>query len=101
MKKNAYKGKTDLIQEIKKCFVFPKKLLIENNHCNCYKCRYENAEKNGDFLSDENEPADDKKPCINNKFYYCEFDDISFISNHEKHCYLNMNKESELDLNLE
>lgn len=97
MKKNACKGKTDLIQEIKKCFIFPKKLLIENNYCNCFKCRNENA----DFLLDENEPADDQKRCINNKFYYCEFDDISFISNHEKHCYLSIKKESQLDSNLE
>ena len=69
-------------------------MLIENNNCNCFNCRDENAEKSEDYFIDDH---DDTKPCINNKFYYCEFDDISFISNHEKVCNSSLKKESELD----
>ena len=97
LKKDSCKGKTDLIQEIKKCFTFPKKLLIENNNCSCFKCRSENSEKNADLHIEELE--NDNKKCINNQFYYCEFDDISFISNHEKHCYMNVKKDSNPDWN--
>jgi len=92
LKKNDYKGKSDLIQEIKKCFIFPKKLLIENNNCNCSNCRTENTDKNPDLVHEDSD--EENKKCINNQFYYCEFDDISFISNHEKHCYANSKKDS-------
>lgn len=85
-----------MIQEIKKCFIFPKKLLIENNNCNCFKCRSENIDKSQDYFNEENEKED--KKCINNQFYYCEFDDISFISNQEKHSLINLKKDYNLDL---
>ncbi len=97
LKKNASKGKSDLIQEIKKCFIFPKKLLIETNNCNCFKCRSENSDKMADLHLEEHEQDNNK--CISNQFYYCEFDDISFISNHEKHCNMNTKKDSNIDWN--
>ena len=81
LKKNSYSGKTDLIQEIKKCFIFPKKLLIESNNCNCAKCISENSHRPTEY---NNESFERNKKCINNQFFYCEFDDISFISNQEK-----------------